>query len=56
MADWQETKVALMVCNGESIADLMTDAERQAFNLSRPAMFWRFWWQGYHYGSTRETH
>lgn len=52
MAEWQDPKVANMVCLGESIADLMTNAERLAFSLSRPALWWRYWWQGFHYGST----
>lgn len=50
MAEWRDTRIPDMACRGENLKDFMTDAERQAFRLTKDAVWWRYWWQGYHYG------
>lgn len=51
MAEWRNPAVALMVCQGESITDYMTEGELQAFRLSTDRLWWRWWWQGYRNGA-----
>lgn len=52
MADWGTVEIPRMVTQGESLKDYMTGGELAAFRLCSDAFWWRYWWQGYRYGST----
>lgn len=51
MAEWGDPSVADLVNRGESITDLMTPGELQAFRLSTDRLWWRWWHQGYRNGA-----
>lgn len=51
MAEWGDPTVVDLVNRGESITDLMTPGELQAFRLSTDRLWWRWWHQGYRNGA-----